>query len=120
VVRDGYGGSIGSKLNIPLWEPNMLGDGTTLMKPHNLHPHLGYLLISDILMNNRKIWNVGLLHALLEPNQVVKVLSTPILDSVIHDKGTWKYEKNGIYEVKRGYREIMQNHSTHISITNRV
>jgi hypothetical protein len=103
IVRDGHKWSIGSGHNISIWDQKWLVNGAVISKPPNLVEELHHLNVSDLFGDYDKHWNVNLVNSLFDTSVIDMVLSTPLFNSVNHDKIIWRYEKDEIFSVKSAY-----------------
>ncbi|GAU44570.1 hypothetical protein TSUD_139430 [Trifolium subterraneum] len=103
IVHDGHKWSIGSGHNISIWDQKWLVNGAVISKPPNLVEELHHLNVSDLFGDYDKHWNVNLVNSLFDTSVIDMVLSTPLFNSVNHDKIIWRYEKDEIFSVKSAY-----------------
>ncbi|KAJ8769655.1 hypothetical protein K2173_005258 [Erythroxylum novogranatense] len=72
------------------------------------------LLVSDLLVDNGRRWNIPLLMEKFSARDVSSILSIPFSMFNTNDSLLWHHERNGIYTVKSGYRISRYEHGTRI------
>lgn len=54
-------------------------------------------------MSNERRWSEALVHHIVDGNASNKILQTPMVDSIIHDKIIRRFRKDGWYSIKSAY-----------------
>ncbi|KAG5077178.1 hypothetical protein JHK82_055873 [Glycine max] len=67
------------------------------------------LTISALIHPSKFTWNENLIHDFFAPNDVVRILSIPILHSNELDKILWKFSRDWSFSVKSIYFHIMEH-----------
>ena len=76
------------------------------------HPSVATLTVKDTLITGTKQWDTIFIHSLLPPELAMIVCSTPLIDSVTHDKPVWTLTTHGNYSIKTAYRSYMSKTAT--------
>jgi hypothetical protein len=99
---------IGSGTDIPLLNENWLFDASALNVQDTKVSLAVNLSVADVIMPDEKSWNLPLISSLFEPNSVLKIVKTPLYNSVTADKRICHREKDGMYSVKSAYHLCVQ------------
>lgn len=67
-------------------------------------PVIENLKLFELMVTDGNMWNNNLIHNLVGREEAIKILKTPLFETLQVDKRVWKYEKNGIYSVRSAYR----------------
>jgi hypothetical protein len=108
ILRDGSRWRIGDGKNISLLNENWLSDGSCLTSQQSNTNVVDTLMVSDIMSQEDKCWNVPLITSTFEPYSAAKILNTPLYSSVTEDRRLWRAEQNGEYSVRSAYRLCTQ------------
>jgi hypothetical protein len=81
VVKGGHHLSIGTCHNISFWDHNWFSDGTIMNKPKNLDLNLAHLTVADLLHQNAKEWDSGLIHGLVVEATTDKIMQIPLIET---------------------------------------
>ncbi|KAK2355233.1 WEB family protein [Trifolium repens] len=83
-------------------------DGSCLTSQQSNTNVVDTLMVSDIMSQEDKCWNVPLITSTFEPYSAAKILNTPLYSSVTEDRRLWRAEQNGEYSVRSAYRLCTQ------------
>jgi ribonuclease HI len=67
------------------------------------------LFVSDLFVQGMKMWDSHKVHSLFADSVAKHILNTPLFEEVKEDRLVWKFENNGNYTVKSGYKHYMKN-----------
>lgn len=76
-------------------------------------PSTSAVTIGDLMEGDQPKWNVNMLKNNLSSASAIEAIQTPISRSMVNAEIYWPHTKDGIYNVKSGYRRI-QEINTHI------
>lgn len=102
ILKMGTRWRVGNGSRICMWQQPWLRDGLRRLNSLSL-PKSENLTVADLRMQGSPTWNVDLLQALLEPEDVTRVLQVPVFGCGEEDKLIWAFSPNGVYSVKSGY-----------------
>jgi hypothetical protein len=67
------------------------------------------ILVSDLMKNDSKEWNVRRISAMFDQHSVARILATPLYPAIIDDRRLWHGESKGDYSVKSAYNLYVQD-----------
>ncbi|GAU43244.1 hypothetical protein TSUD_241350 [Trifolium subterraneum] len=99
---------IGSGVNIRVMHDPWLRGSANRWVPSPQPAGVYQLSVRDLLHENYKAWNIGMVRNLFSKDVAEKILETPLVSSVREDKVVWEEERNECYSVKSGYKLAMR------------
>ena len=95
---------VGNGCCIRVWQDQWLISRSTyrVVSPEQLGNQIK--MVSDLLKDGGKEWDIELVRGLFLPQDVEAILSTSISESVSIDRMVWAKEKKGRFIVRRAYR----------------
>ncbi|XP_019197085.1 PREDICTED: uncharacterized protein LOC109190941 [Ipomoea nil] len=110
LVRTGYRRRIGNGRTTKVWSHPWLPDAHDPYVGLN-HQSLNHeLLVADLIENDTKKWNDGLINQLFAPRDVVLIKQLPI-NADYEDMWFWERDIRGCYSVKDGYRRLVEQNT---------
>lgn len=109
VLNTGLIWSIGNGQNINVWRDPWISDGGN---PYVISEHGGdqnNLMVRDLLREDYSGWDVDTVQALFSLEEAGRILKLPLRRLQGPDRLVWSFTKNGIYSVKTGYMQIVEN-----------
>jgi hypothetical protein len=92
---------------IDVWNDQCIPSNTSL-KPLVRLNLANVVLVSDLFLANKKMWNHERLQENFIPSDMDVILKIPLTIRLMHDIEAWAYERNGCYSVRSAYRLAME------------
>lgn len=104
MLRVGSRWKIGTGENVRVWGCLWMRDDNSFWVNSDCPAGLKSIQVSELIIENASTWDVGLLQALVEPADVLRITRTPLPPIGMQDKLVWHFSRDGLYSVKTGYR----------------
>jgi ribonuclease HI len=109
VVRSGLRWRVGNGANIDVWRQPWLRNSdsscvTTVMSENNAH-----LKVADLIDNATGSWNFNYIQQNFCPRDVLEIMKIPLNLLQNEDAPIWKCSRNGSYNVRSAYYNLMEN-----------
>ncbi|KAL4272913.1 hypothetical protein GQ457_13G017030 [Hibiscus cannabinus] len=103
LLEKGLGWRIGTGRDVSIWNDSWLLDkGDGRIRDHAID--IQYTRVVDLINPTRNEWNSALVKSIFTPSVAQKILCIPLAKTETDDMLVWRYEGNGHYTPKSGYR----------------
>lgn len=108
LLREGARWIIGDGSKINVWEEPWLRGGDQLGGSSDVALAFPGLRVQDLISLPNKCLNVQVIGAIFEEEDAARILDVPIFKETVVDRLAWKFNKQGSYSVRSGYRLCME------------
>ena len=112
MIKKGLCHSIGNGLNTWIWEDPRIPNEPNLIPQVRIGATCEAHLVVNLIGQDSRKWDRGLLSDLFEPTTVNKILSIHLSQQSINDQVFWCLNPSGEYSVKSAYNAIRTPTST--------